>query len=204
MKLLLTALVMTMLTGCAGEFDLFADPERTQASFPGAEVGEDGKIKTPGTDPGTTVETETLEPGFVLEKQEVRLLPFHVRMEKLSRVTGLPTEDPLFDEIWRNRYDLGDHNYAQGIGADLSWNATKMSVWVRAIQPICNSEAMASRYPALPEHLNELVTEAYGREATMEDLEIFEDAIAEEQLADAERYQAVCIAVLTSSEFVAI
>lgn len=201
MKQFITILVLAMLTGCAGEFDLFSHPDHTDARFPGGSIDEDGNPTT--SSPDAEPQVEGLEPGFTIEREEVKLLPYHTRMQKLARVTGLSVDDPLFDELRASRYDLGDHNYGQGIGPDLSWTANKMSIWVRALRPVCNSEAMASKYPFLPEHLNELVLDAYGREATQADLADFDEVVNDAGLSDADRYEAVCLAVLTSTEFVA-
>ena len=202
---LMITVTLLMASACAGEFDMYADPEGTEVRFPGGMIGEDGKIIKPGD--GTTeqpVETIPLTPGFTIEKTEVRLLPFHIRMEKLSRVTGLALDDPLFDELWGHRYDLGDHNYGQGIGPDLSWNASKMSVWVESLQPVCNSEAVAVKFPSLPDNPGDMISAAYGRPAGAEDLADFQAVLGEVPLDEAARYQSVCLAILTSSEFVAL
>jgi len=200
---MVTALLLTS-SACAGEFDIFADPDGGEVMFPGGGVGTDGRITGGATTMGPGTQVVPLAPGFTIERNEVRLLPFHVRMEKLSRVTGLAKDDPLFDEIWAHRYDLGDHNYGQGVGPDLSWNASKMSVWVESLRPVCNSEAIATRFPSLPENVGDLLASAYGRPAAAEDLADFQAVVNEVQLDDAARYESVCLAVLTSSEFVAL
>lgn len=174
-------------TACEGTVDLLEiDPETGETVSIGGEESE-----------------EQLPPAFELRKDAVQLLPFHVRMAKLSRVTGVPESDPIFDDVRASRYDLGDHNFAQGIGPDLSWNASKIALWVETLRPVCQSAQMRERYPYLPEHLNELLTEAYGREATADDLALYEDVLATSTAPEAETYEAVCLAVLTSTEFVA-
>jgi len=148
-----------------------------------------------------TTEEEPLPPAFSLPREYAQLLPFHVRMKKHAAVTGVEPQDPMFDLVLRNRYGLGDHNFGQGVGAVLTWSAAKMSVWVRAMQPVCASDAMRNRYPSLPEHLNEFAVAAYGREVNQEDLELVDDAIAD--VTDPEqRYEAICLAMLSSMEFV--
>lgn len=142
-----------------------------------------------------------LKPAFEIPRDYAQLLPFHVRMNKLQAVTGAPLEDPMFTDVLRNRYGLGDHNYGQGIGADLTWSAAKMSTWVKSMRPICASEAMRTRYPALPEDVNELAIAAYGREVDQADLETLDEAVNGVIDAD-QRYEAVCLAVLSSMEFV--
>lgn len=198
-KYLAILLALMISAGCAGEFDVVADPESSER-FPSA-TDEEGGVTGGPADPG--VETVPLKPGFAIEKNEVRLLPFHIRLAKVSRVVALPPSDPIFSELLAHRYELGDHNFGQSIGADLSWNASKMAVWVEALRPVCASEAMATAYPTLPEELNAMLLAAYGREATPEDLADYDAVLADATLSDADRYEAVCLAVLTSSEFVA-
>jgi hypothetical protein len=185
---LLLLLSLSLLSACGmGEIEM-------QDSQP-KEVDENGFPVNPETG-------APLPPAFVISRDNSQLLPFHIRLSKLQRVTGLTQDDPAFGEIMRNRYALGDHNYGQGIGADLSWSAAKMSTWVRALKPVCASEAMLTRYPALPEHLNELVISAFGREVTEDDLAIVEDALAQGNVPEAQRYETTCLAILTSMEFV--
>lgn len=183
-------LVMLVMcgAGCSdGQLDVGVD-ENTQTDF-----SEIPRSSTP--DAGTTT------PAFSLPREYAQLLPFHVRINKLSSIAGLPSNDPSFDAVWRNRYALGDHNFGQGIGADLTWSAAKMSTWVKSVKPICASEAMKSRFPALPEDLNEFAIAAYGREVTQEDLELVETAVELSPVPE-QRYEAVCLAILSSMEFV--
>lgn len=185
---------ITLLTlaafGCEGTINLLeVDPETGETKDVDAKSGE--------------AEDEELPPPFELSRESVQLLPFHVRIAKLARVTGVGEDAPIFDDLMAARYDLGDHNYAQGIGPNLQWNASKMALWVESIRPVCQSDAMRQRYPFLPEHLNEMLEAAYGREATQDDLAAYEDVLADTQISEEERYEAVCLAVLTSTEFVA-
>ena len=189
-----TLLALLLSAGCVGDVELMAD-NSVETSFPSGKT-PDGQTGEPGN--GET----TPPPAFELVQENTQLLPFHIRMAKLSRVTGLAQDDPAFDEIWRNRYALGDHNYGQGIGPDLTWSANKMSVWVRALRPVCQSAQMRERYADLPTDLNALIMAGYGREAEEADLQVVEDALAEEGVADTERYDTVCLSILTSMEFV--
>jgi hypothetical protein len=188
-QLLLTASLL-FTAACEGSMDMLeVDPETGEA----VSIVERDNPEEPA---------EELPPAFELKRENVQLLPFHVRLDKLSRVTGATENDPIFDELRASRYDLGDHNFAQGIGPDLTWNSSKMALWVETLKPVCNSQQMRDRYPFLPEHLNEMLTAAYGREATQDDLAAFEDVLATNQAGEAETYEAVCLAVLTSTEFV--
>lgn len=160
-------------------------------------VPDDAKIAAPQG----TADSDTPPPAFTLPREYAQLLPFHVRIKKLSAVSGLASNDPAFDAVWRNRYALGDHNYGQGIGADLTWSAAKMSTWVKSVKPVCASQAIQSRFPALPEDVNELTLAAYGREVNQDDLELIDAAVAPSTSPE-QRYEAICLAVLSSMEFV--
>lgn len=169
-------------------------------------IDENGNSSPTSTSPGTpnvpgdNTVTEDLEPGFTFQRDEVRLLPFHTRVQKLVTVTGLAADDPLFDQLYRSRYDLGDHNYGQGVGPELSWNATKIGLWVRVLRPVCASDAFATRYD-LPSETALLMSAAYGRTPGADEVDAIVQGVA--GLDEAGTYEAVCLAVLTSAEFVA-
>ncbi len=195
-QIFIIMLTAVLTAGCVGEVEMSVG-DATETDFPSGSVP--GKVGD-RTNPDTP-ETQ-LPPAFELIQETPQLLPFHVRMAKLSRVTGLAQDDPVFDEIWRNRYALGDHNYGQGIGPDLTWSASKMATWVKSIRPVCTSAEMQQTYPSLPEDLNALTMVAYGREVEEADLMIVEDTLAETGTGEAERYEAVCLSILSSLEFV--
>lgn len=157
----------------------------------------------PSSSPVTPEAPATIKPAITIERQSVRLLPFKVRLNKLSQVIELPQEDPVFDSIKASRYELGDFNHAQGIRPDLTWGASKMGLWVKSIKPICAHPNMRQRFPTLPEHLNELILSAYGREADEQDLIAVEDIVQDASLDEATRYQTLCLATLSSMEFIA-
>lgn len=145
-----------------------------------------------------------IEPAFKLSRTSVRLLPFKVRMSKLASATGIDANAPAFETLKSARYELGDFDHARSIRPDLSWNASKMAIWVRGLKPVCAAEAFKQKYPNLPEDLNALILASYGREATEKDLEIVDDILPPDaKLNPAQRHQMICIAVLSSMEFMA-
>lgn len=145
-----------------------------------------------------------IEPAFKLSRTSVRLLPFKVRMRKLVATTGIEANDPAFEPLKSARYELGDFDHARSIRPDLSWNAAKMATWVRGLKPVCAADAFKQKYPNLPEDLNALILASYGREATEQDLEIVDDILPPDaNLNPAQRHQMICIAVLSSMEFMA-
>jgi hypothetical protein len=109
----------------------------------------------------------------------------------------------MFDALWEKRYELGDHDYASGTAPDLTWTASRMTAWVRALRPVCASEAMRARYPSLRDGMDDFVLAAYGRRTTDADLAQYDAAVAGAALdAETER-NSMCLAMLSAAELVA-
>ena len=97
---------------------------------------------------------------------------------------------------------LGDHDYANGVAPDLDWNADRMETWVKAIKPVCNDPQFQARYPTLATDVTPLARAAFGRDPTADEIGAFDD-VKLGQLDGAGQYRMVCLAVLSSLEFVA-
>lgn len=149
---------------------------------------------------------EAPPPGLAFEaaRDKLLLLPFDVRLNRLASVAGVPASDPIFDEVRRQRYELGDHDYANGTAPDLTWTASRMAVWLRAVEPVCASQAMRDRHPSLRDGLDDFVLAAYGRRATPDDYAAYDEEVAASGALDpdAER-RAMCLALLSTTELVA-
>lgn len=139
---------------------------------------------------------------FEVPQSEVKLLPFHVRMANLVAVAGVPESHTMFDQLRAKRYQLGDHDYANGVAPDLDWNSDRMETWVKAVKPVCNDPQFQARYPGLTTDVTPLARAAFGRDPTPEEVRAFDD-VKMGQLDGAGQYRMVCLAVLTSLEFVA-
>lgn len=179
----------------------------------GDDGGDDPDATTTGAPPpagstssattGDEPETKPVPDPFELDRANVRLLPFSIRFKRLQQLLGLGPDDPAFAVLLARRYELGDFNYALGVSPDLTWNATRMSAWIAALRPVCDSPAMHARFPSFPDHLDDLLTAAYGVTATPEQLAGYEDLLGNAAFDDPTRYQLVCIAALSALEFVA-
>ena len=171
-----------LLLGCTGDIETFGPGEPVQAAAP---------------------EEEITNEAFDLATEQPQLLPFSVRMSRLAAVVGVPANDPVFALVRKNRTTLGDHDFANGQQPDRLWSASRMAVWVRSLKPVCSSTAMRTRYPALPADLPALIENAFGRPASDDDRANVEAAIGDaSELSEAVRYQTICLAVLSSAEFV--
>ncbi|HUS64630.1 MAG TPA: hypothetical protein VMZ28_08820 [Kofleriaceae bacterium] len=142
-------------------------------------------------------------PAFESGKNAVELLPYGVRLARVAGVLGVTTDDPALAEMRERHLELGDHDFASGVRPNLTWTSSRMSSWVAALMPVCQSEAMRALYPALPADADDLMAAAYGRPATADDLAAIDEGLADVPLDDEERYMATCLAILSSAEFVA-
>ena len=144
--------------------------------------------------------SDNTEVGFAVPRDRIELLPYHVRVQRLRDVARLTERDPALAVLAANANDLGDHDYSQGIRPKLQWNASTMSLWVKSLEPICESTAMHDRYPSFPGDLGALLEAAYGRAPT--DGEVDEIWSATQGRPDEQRYQLTCLGLLSSLEFV--
>ncbi len=160
----------------------------------------------PAPDTSETTGAPEAEPPrdpFALDRSKVKLLPFRVRFNRLQQLAGLPEADPAFDVLRARRYELGDYDYASGVNPDLTWNASRISVWVAAMLPICRSPAMLARFPVFPDDLPALLSAAYGTTPDADLLADYEVLLGDANLDEATRHDSICAVALTALEFVA-
>jgi hypothetical protein len=164
-----------------------------------------GRIGEGGTEeggPGAGT-TEEFEPAFATQDTQPLLLPFWVRMERVSALVGKSLDDPMFNALKANRLGLGDYDYASGVKPDRMWSPARMTLWAKSLRPVCSSEAMHALYPNLatdPADILALASDAWGREVATEEMTF--DAPNLASLSQAERFDTICLAILTSTEFV--
>lgn len=139
---------------------------------------------------------------FHVPEDEVRLLPFHVRARNLAEVVGVTEDHSMFTQLRATRYQLGDHDYANGIAPDLRWDAQKMQVWVKAMIPVCDSAEFKDRYPDLLTDPTALLQQVYGRQPTDDEITAYDDVMVADATPDVQ-YQLACASILSSLEFVA-
>ena len=136
-----------------------------------------------------------------LSAPEIQVQPFSLRMSKLSHVMKLPLSDPLFSALYQQRYTLGDHDYARALRPDRRWSARKISVWIKGLLPVCESDRFKALYPAVAAAPDALIARAYGRPADALDSSAITDALAGGDGTNDDAL--VCLALLSSLEFVA-
>ena len=144
-------------------------------------------------------------PSFLWSADGVKLLPFEVRMRRLEVVTGLGAEDEAFGALRASRYELGDYDHSRNVRADLTWNASKVALWIKGLKPLCGSQAFRDRYPSFPASLDDLALAAYGRRLEPGEADGLMAPVrqAEPALDEAVAHRTICLGMLTSAEFVA-
>ena len=158
-----------------------------------------GELGSGGPSSGTE---PTKDPTIHIPRQEAMLLPFWVRLGRVASVVGKSVEDPLFDDFRTAHIELGDYDYASGVAPDRQWSPQRMASWAKALRKVCQSNDFEALYPALPADLESLIPAAYGRAATADDLALVDEALKDAPVDPALRSETICLAVLSSTEFV--
>ena len=184
--------------GCTGIFD-GQTPSDHSSSNPSTNQPTNNGTAGSSTTPMTTPEAG---PPFKVRNTEPELVPFDMRLRRIASAIGVQADNAMFADMRKNSLKLGDYDYANGALPDGSWNANRISAWITALKPICNSPEMKAKYPALPANLPELVRAAWGHVPSAQDSADFNDAIAAAGTDAAVTYESTCMAVFTAAEFV--
>lgn len=166
-------------------------------------AGDDGDPTGATSSSGGPEAEPPAQDPFELDRSNVKLLPFRVRFNRLQQLSGLPAGDPAFATLLARRYELGDYDYASGVNPDLTWTASRISVWISAVLPVCRSAAMNARFPAFPDDLPDLLTAAHGIIPDADKLADYEVLLGDASLDETTRHDSICVAALTALEFVA-
>ncbi len=210
------AVVLLCAVSCSGAIDA-GGPERE----PGAPSGNPPMGAAPSmtaAPPGSTAPPRTEPPSrpapvgpaaagtpslFALPKGQIKLLPFSVRLSRLAEVTGVPAADPLYDTLRANRLSLGDYDYANAKPPLEGWSATLLGSWIESVRPVCRAPAVIARLSPMPAKLPALIEAAYGRPASAEETAVLTESLTGLDLAPDRVVETVCVAILSSLEFVA-
>jgi hypothetical protein len=176
-------------------------PEQADDGSPGS-GGEGGAADSSSSDPDDPDDPNDADHPYSPHGDQVNLMPFHARLANLAHVLGVQIDDPVLDGVRAFRHQLGDHDLANGYAADLRWSADRMQVWVRVLKPICDSSLMRQRYPDIVQDPGTLQRVAWGREPAGEDLEAFSSLMTSNQHDWDTQYRLMCLAILSSLDFV--
>lgn len=139
---------------------------------------------------------------FDASRTTVELVPYRTRLSKLGHVAGRPVSDVIFAKVRELNVQLGEHDYSKGVLPNLSWKDTEIKLWTQALEPVCTSSVMKTRFP-WPNAAATFVETALGRKPATEDQAVI-DQINGATATNAEKFEILCFAYLSSLEFVAL
>ena len=135
--------------------------------------------------------------AFDLSESAPRLLPLEARLHRLAQVFETDVSDARFDVFREQAVALGGYDFSAQLAPDDRWSAQRMTLWVQLVHGVCESEAQERRYDDNDELL---LTRAWGRAPSAEDVRDFEETLSE--LPNEARARVRCIAALSSAETV--
>lgn len=202
MKYLFPAIALLSLASvaCTGIFEGQSHSDQSNGSPSTNNAGSTGSAGTTSTNPTPSAKPATVP--FKVKNTDPELVPFEMRQRRIANALGVTVDHPMFADMNKNSLKLGDYDYANGALPDGSWNANRISAWISALKPICNSPEMKAKYPALPENLPTLIRAAWGHVPSAEDTADFQNAIAAVSTDPAVVYESTCMAVFSAAEFV--
>jgi hypothetical protein len=136
--------------------------------------------------------------AFQISRNSIKLLPFSVRLTKIRSLTG-SAEPSLYSELMARRFELGAYDFANGVNQELTWTETRIGLWLKAIQPVCSSNILKSKFP-YPASAANFIKAAYGRETNNSDL-ILLSKVSSSTGTDIQKFEMLCSVVLSSLEF---
>ncbi len=172
--------------------------ESSKPAEPGGPAQQAG-VPAPAN-PDAPAPLEPLKVPFAVRAGEPELLSFDIRVRRIASAVGVSTDNAMFAEMQGANIKLGDHDHANGVLPDNLWVAHRISGWLDALRPVCNSAEMKAAYPALPADLPKLIRNAWGRAASPEDLADFSGSLTPAH--DAYAYESTCMVVFSAAEFV--
>lgn len=187
--------------GCTGILDGRPDSDQQSGNPSSNQPSNNGSAGSSSSNP-MPMTTPEAGPPFKVRNTEPELVPFNMRLHRIASALGVETSNPMFATMQKNRLKLGDYDYANGALPDGSWNANRIAAWIDALKPVCNSPEMKAKYPALPDHLPQLVRAAWGHLPSEQDAADFKDALAASSVDATIAYETTCMAVFTAAEFV--
>lgn len=138
--------------------------------------------------------------NFALTKSDLKILPFHVRFNRLKILTALSENHNAFKEILVNKYLLGEYNFSQKLFPMLSWNTSTQELWIKGLLSICKDPEVKARYGNDAEGALKLMAAALGRETDKAEKEALRDET--KTFSPPQAFEIGCLASLSSLEFV--
>lgn len=125
-------------------------------------------------------------------------LLFQIRLGKTASALNVMESHSSLATLRNNRLALGDYDYANGVAAKTTWESSDMKRWLESVQPACSGTRPTNPWPNAA---NALFVRAYGRGLSADDTVILND-IDRLNLPGEEKYEILCLVLLSSMEFV--
>lgn len=126
-------------------------------------------------------------------------LLFQVRLGKVAHSLNIAENDTALSSLRTNRFVLGDYDFANAVSPRTTWESSDMGRWLENIQPACTGTRPTNPWPTAA---NTLFARAYGRAMSSADTMIVND-IDRMAIPGEEKYEILCLVLLTSMEFIA-
>lgn len=137
--------------------------------------------------------------SFLIGRADIRLIPYKSIESKIRYlIADLPQS--ALQPMRAINFQMSDYDFSQGISPESSWGRTKMSDWMTALMPICQSAQFHQQY-TFPTQAIGLIERAYGRNKLATDDQLVTDVTAI-ATNNNEKIELLCIIVLSSAEFV--
>jgi mono/diheme cytochrome c family protein len=126
-------------------------------------------------------------------------LLFQVRLGKVANSLNVAEIHTALGPLRNNRFLLGDYDFANAVSPRTTWESSDMGRWLENIQPACSGTRPSNPWPAAATNL---FTRAYGRAMSPADTMIMND-LDRLSIPGEEKYEILCMVLLSSMEFVA-
>ncbi|MBK7843227.1 MAG: hypothetical protein IPJ71_05950 [Bdellovibrionales bacterium] len=148
---------------------------------------------------GVQFEPPLAPKSFLIARADVRLIPYKSIESKIKYlIADLPAS--VLQPMRAINFQMSDYDYSQGISPESSWGRTKMSDWMTALMPICQSVQLHQQY-TFPAQAIGFIERAYGRNKLATDDQLITEVTAIATNND-EKIELLCVIVLSSAEFV--
>lgn len=126
---------------------------------------------------------------------------FRARLGKLAVLVRSP-DDASLAKVKADRLFLGDYDFANAILPKVSWEATDMKAWIEAVDPVCTSSAIRTRYP-WPSGTTAFLQATLGRGPNALDTAIINEISNTATIPAGEKFDVFCMSVTSSREYTA-
>jgi hypothetical protein len=138
---------------------------------------------------------------FLADLKRINGMSFPSLLHKLAFLSGTKESEietsPMFSQILRNRYVLGDYDFSKGIVEQGAWGVSQLETWVKSLGPYCSDRQFQTRYESNPAQLAKTAL-GHDAEKLVSELELELNPL---KLSSVNHFEAACLIILSSLEF---